>query len=81
MRSKNTVRSAGTTHGRTGENVARRNAEHNASHVLRPRCCDSRDQMTVSNAGHDIQFGQIDDERFGGADSALLGLIAARRNV
>jgi hypothetical protein len=81
MRSKKTVRSTGTTHGRTGENVASRNGEHEASHVLRPRCYDSRDYMQVENAGHYIQSSQVDDERFGGADSALLGLIAARRNV
>jgi hypothetical protein len=58
-----------------------RNGEHDACHVLRPSCYDSRDHMTVKNAGHAIRFGQIDDERFGGTDSALLGLITARCNV
>jgi hypothetical protein len=42
---------------------------------------DRRIHMTEMNAGHDMQFGQNDDERFGDTDNASLGLIAARRNV
>jgi hypothetical protein len=37
--------------------------------------------MTGKNTDHDIQFGQIDDERFESTGSALFGLIAARLNV
>jgi hypothetical protein len=81
MRSKDTLRSGGRAHGRTGEIPPGATAS-----TTTPRCggpsATTAGHMSVKNTNHDRQLGRIDDEeRFGGAHSAVLGLIAASCNV
>jgi hypothetical protein len=42
--------------------------------VLGPKRYDSGDHMSAKNTNRDRPFGQIDDQRFGGTHSAVLGL-------